>query len=51
MKPKTKVVFARLTIDECRELSKMAKSESRTDGNMLSVMFREALEARKSREV
>jgi hypothetical protein len=47
--PKTKVVFARLTIERYRELAEAAKNETRTDANMIVVLISEALEARKSR--
>jgi len=48
-KEKTKVVFARLPISKYREVVGMAKRETRTEGNMITVLVQEALDARKAK--
>jgi hypothetical protein len=45
MKPKTKVVLARLTMDKYRKLAEMAKQQTRTISNMITVLLEGALEA------
>jgi hypothetical protein len=50
MTGKTKVTFVRLPIDQHQEVVKLAKDESRTIVNMLMVLVKEALDARKRRE-
>jgi hypothetical protein len=44
MKPKTKVVFARLTMDKYRKLAEMAKNQTRTVSNMITVILDEFIE-------
>jgi len=50
MADKTKVTFVRLSLDQHQEVAKLAKSETRTIVNMLMVLIKEAIEARKRKD-